>query len=49
MMKNQEFTLRKRIASQGKNSIIVIPKLLQNDLKPRTIVEISIKILEDAK
>ncbi|MFA5856822.1 MAG: hypothetical protein WC867_05660 [Candidatus Pacearchaeota archaeon] len=43
----KEFTIRKKIASQGKNSIIVIPKLLQNELKPRTIVEINIKILEE--
>jgi hypothetical protein len=47
-MKNKEFTIRKKIASQGCNSIIVIPKLLRGELKPSTIVEINIKILEEA-
>jgi hypothetical protein len=45
----KQFTLRKKIAKHGTNSIIVIPKLLQGDLPPKTIVEISIKIIEEAK
>lgn len=45
-MKNKEFTIRKKIASQGKNSIIVIPKLLKEELRPKTVVEINIKILD---
>ena len=45
-MENKEFTIRKKIAKHGDNTIIVIPKLLQNDLKPKTIVELNIKILE---
>lgn len=48
-MKNKEFTIRKKIAKHGKNTIIIIPKLLQEDLKPRTIVELNIKVLEKAK
>ena len=43
----KEFTIRKKIAKHGKNSIIVIPKLLQQELKPKTIVELNIKILEE--
>ncbi len=46
---NKEFTIRKKIAKHGKNSIIVIPKLLQQELKPKTIVELNIKILEEAQ
>jgi len=41
------FTLIKRIAKHGKQAIIVIPKLIQNYLKPSTIVELKIKVLED--
>jgi len=48
-MINKQFTLRKKIAKHGVNSIIVIPKLLQGELPPKTIVEISIKVLEEAK
>ena len=45
----KQFTIRKRIAKHGVNSIIVIPKLLQGDLPRGTIVELNIKILEEAK
>ncbi len=48
MTTQKQFTLRKKIAKHGCNSIIVIPKLLQGDLPPRTIVEINIKVLEEA-
>ena len=48
-MQQKEFTIRKKIAKHGKNTIIVIPKLLQQDLKPKTIVELNIKILEEPK
>ena len=48
-MKQKEYTIRKRIAKHGENSIIVIPKLLRDELKPSTIVEINIKVLEGAE
>lgn len=47
-MKQKEYTIRKRIAKHGENSIIVIPKLLRGELKPKTIVELNIKIIEEA-
>lgn len=47
MMEKKEYTIRKKIASQGENSIIVIPKLLREELKPKTIVELHIKVLEE--
>jgi hypothetical protein len=48
-MQHKEFTIRKKIANHDKNTIIVIPKLLQQDLKPKTIVELNIKVLEEAQ
>ena len=42
---SKEYTIRKKIAKHGENSIIVIPKLFKEELKPKTIVEINIKIL----
>lgn len=45
----KEFTIRKRIAKHGENSIIVIPKLLRGELGPSTIVELKITVLEEAK
>ncbi len=47
METQKQFTIRKKIAGAGANSIIIIPKLLQNDLPKGTIVELSIKVLED--
>ena len=40
------FTITKRIAKHGSQAIIVIPKLLEEHLKPGTIVEINLQILE---
>jgi|TARA_Y100000310_G_C20028201_1_gene510559 hypothetical protein len=47
--KNKQFNIRKKIAKHGVNSIIVIPKLLQGELKPKTIVDIEIKVIEEAE
>ena len=48
-MENKQFNIRKKIAKHGCNSIIVIPKLLQEDLPKGTVVDIQIKILEVAE
>ncbi len=40
------FTITKKIAKHGKQAIIVIPRMLQEVLKPSTIVELRIKVLE---
>ena len=42
-----EFTLTKQISKQGEQSIIIIPTFLKDKLKPKTLVEIKIKILEE--
>lgn len=42
-----EFTLTKKISKQGNQSIIVIPKILNTKLKPKTLVEIKIRVLEE--
>ena len=46
MTKAKQFNIRKKIAKHGPNSIIVIPKLLQGELKPKMIVDIEIKVVE---
>ena len=40
------FTLTKKIAKHGDNSIIVIPKFLNKELSPRTVVEVKISVLK---
>ncbi|MBI2129917.1 hypothetical protein HYU07_06835 [Candidatus Woesearchaeota archaeon] len=44
-METNKFTITKKIAKHGKQAIIVIPKILQDDLKPETIVKLNIEIL----
>ncbi len=41
------YTLTKRIAKHGKQAIIVIPRFLQNELKPKTIVELKINVIKE--
>ena len=43
------FTITKRIAKHGNQAIIVIPRVLEDSLKPGTIAEVSINIIQEAK
>jgi hypothetical protein len=43
----RQFNIIKRVAKHGQQSIIVIPKMLEQHLKPGTIVELQIGILEN--
>lgn len=45
----KNFTLTKRIAKHGNQAVIVIPSFLQNELKPKTVVEIKISIVREAE
>jgi len=40
-----EFTLTKQISKQGPQSVIIIPSFLRDKLKPKTLVEIKIKVI----
>ena len=44
---HKSFSIRKKIAKHGDNSIIVIPKLLQGELRPKMIVDIQINVVEE--
>ena len=45
----KKFTITKKIAKHGSQAIIVIPRVLESRLKPGTIAEITIDVLEEAK
>jgi hypothetical protein len=45
----KNFRITKKIAKHGSQSIIVIPRILEDMLKPGTIVELNIDILEELK
>lgn len=41
-----QFTITKKIAKHGKQAIIVIPKMLEEHLRPGTVVELKIEVLD---
>jgi len=43
-----QFTITKKIAKHGSQAIIVIPRVLEKHLKPKTLVKLTIDILEAA-
>ncbi|MDP3026838.1 MAG: hypothetical protein Q8N63_03955 [Nanoarchaeota archaeon] len=42
---NKHYTITKKIAKQGSQAIIVVPKILEEQLKPGTIAQVTIEIL----
>lgn len=44
----REFTITKKIAKHGNQAIIVIPKLIESNLKPGTIVQLKIEVIGGA-
>ena len=47
--KLRNFVITKKIAKHGSQAIIVIPRILEEHLKPGTLAEISISILEEVE
>ncbi|MBT3865701.1 hypothetical protein HOF78_01210 [Candidatus Woesearchaeota archaeon] len=45
----KQFTITKKIAKHGKQAIIVLPKILESELKPKTIVKVTIDIIKEAE
>jgi hypothetical protein len=46
-MQLKQFTITKKIAKHGPQSVICIPKILEEQLKPGTLAQIRIDILEE--
>ena len=45
----KSFTITKKIAKHGKQAIIVVPKLIQDELRPGTIIELKMSIIREAQ
>ncbi len=45
----KHFVITKKVAKHGRQAIIVIPKVLENELKPGTVVEININVLREVE
>jgi hypothetical protein len=44
--KEKKFIITKRIAKHGSQSIIVIPRILESHLKPGTVAEVTINVIQ---
>lgn len=44
---NRTFVLTKKIAKHGSQAVIVIPRILQDELKPQTIVQLRINVIRE--
>ena len=47
-METKQFIITKKIAKHEDQAIIVIPRVLENHLKPGTTAQIKIEVLEEA-
>ena len=45
----KSFTLTKKVAKHGSQAIIVIPRVIEDDLKPGTIVEVTFNVLREVE
>ena len=45
----KQFIITKKIAKHGSQAVIVIPRVLQNKLKPGTIAQLTIDVLEEVQ
>jgi len=43
----EQFVITKKIAKHGGQSVIIIPRILENDLGPSTIVKLTIDVLKN--
>ncbi len=48
-MKTKQYTITKKIAKHGSQAVIVVPTILQDRLKPGTIVELRIDIVQEVE
>tara|TARA_Y100000034_G_scaffold135827_1_gene209348 strand:+ start:1997 stop:2182 length:186 start_codon:yes stop_codon:yes gene_type:complete len=48
-MEQKQFIITKKIAKHGKQSVIVVPKLLQEELKPGTIIKLTLDVIGQEK
>jgi hypothetical protein len=44
---NKQFVITKKIAKHGSQAVIIIPRILEANLKPKTLVKLTIDVLEE--
>lgn len=43
------FTITKKVAKHGRQAVLVIPKFLDSELKPKTVIEAKLTIVKKAE
>ncbi len=46
-MEARSYVLTKKIAKHGSQSIVIIPKVLRDELPPNTLVKLTIDVLKE--
>ena len=46
-METRSYVLTKKIAKHGSQSIVIIPKVLRDELPPNTLVKLTIDVLKE--
>jgi hypothetical protein len=46
--KQKRFIITKKVAKHGSQAIIVIPRMLEQYLKPGTVMQLTIDVMEEA-
>ncbi len=49
MVQQKRFIITKKVAKHGSQAIIVIPRLLEAHLKPGTLTQITIDVVQEAE
>lgn len=45
----QTYTITKRVSKHGKQSVIVIPKVLESEIRRGTVAEVRITVIKEAE
>lgn len=48
-MTPKTYTITKKIAKHGNQAVIIVPKLLEQELLPGTIAKVTIDIIQEAR
>ena len=48
MEHENRYVIYKKVAKQGSQAVIVVPRILENKIKPGTIIKITMDVLQEA-
>ncbi|MBW2990243.1 hypothetical protein KY348_00900 [Candidatus Woesearchaeota archaeon] len=46
-MGDKQFIITKKVAKHGSQAVIIVPRVLEKELKPKTVVKLTIDVLEE--